>query len=104
MSAESLTAQFQELHAERVRTWDPAKLAKNIDQRRHLVETFDAAKVVKVGERVKPFELEEPQGTPLTLDELVSDGPVALIFFRFAGCPACNLALPYYDRWLLPGL
>jgi peroxiredoxin len=27
-----------------------------------------------------------------------------LIFFRFAGCPACNLALPYYDRQLLPHL
>jgi peroxiredoxin len=27
-----------------------------------------------------------------------------LIFFRFEGCPACNLALPYYERNLLPGL
>jgi peroxiredoxin len=27
-----------------------------------------------------------------------------LLFFRFAGCPACNLALPYYQRQLYPGL
>jgi len=27
-----------------------------------------------------------------------------LIFFRFEGCPACNLALPYYQRALWPEL
>jgi peroxiredoxin len=101
---ESLTAQFEALHAERVRTWDSAKLAKNVDQRRHLVETFDPSKVVKVGEKVEPFDLAGSDGEALTLGSLTSQGPVALIFFRFAGCPACNLALPYYDRQLWPAL
>lgn len=27
---------------------------------------------------------------------LLENGPLVLIFFRFAGCPACNVALPYY--------
>lgn len=27
-----------------------------------------------------------------------------LIFFRFAGCPACNVALPYYNASLAPAL
>jgi hypothetical protein len=27
-----------------------------------------------------------------------------LVFFRFAGCPACNIALPYYERALQPTL
>ncbi len=40
-TTETLTAQFEALHAERVRTFDPAKLAKNIDRRRRLVEAFD---------------------------------------------------------------
>lgn len=102
--SESLTAQFEALHAERVRTWEPAKLARNIDQRRHLVETFDPAKVVKVGEKVEPFELSDSDGGTLTLDSLTKQGPVVLIFFRFAGCPACNLALPYYNRQLWPTL
>jgi peroxiredoxin len=101
---ESLTAQFEALHAERLRTWDPAKLAKNVNQRRHLVETFDPAKVVKPGDTVEPFELLDSEGGTLTLDELVAHGPTALIFFRFAGCPACNLALPYYERQLWPAL
>lgn len=101
---ESLTAQFEALHAERVRTWDPAKLAKNVDQRRRLVETFDPAKVVKAGDKVAPFELLDADGGTLTLDALVAHGPAVLVFFRFAGCPACNLALPYYDRQLWPAL
>ena len=27
-----------------------------------------------------------------------------LVFFRSAGCPACNIALPYYRDELAPGL
>jgi len=101
---ESLTAQLQALHAERVRTWDPAKLAKNVDRRARLVADFDASAIVQVGDRVEPFVLETSDGQTLTLDALIADGPAILIFFRFAGCPACNLALPYYDRQLWPTL
>jgi len=101
---ESLNAQFEALHAERVRSWEPEKLAKNVEQRRKLVESFDPAKVVQVGDKVDPFELTDADGAPLTLDALVADGPAVLIFFRFAGCPACNLALPYYNRRLWPTL
>jgi peroxiredoxin len=46
----------------------------------------------------------EVDGGTLRLNELLVQGPVVLIFFRFEGCPACNLALPYYQRNLLPGL
>lgn len=101
---ESLTAQFEALHAERVRSWPPAQLARNIEQRRKLVAAFDPASVVKIGDRVDPFALEGSQGEPIALDDLVSAGPAVLIFFRYAGCPACNLALPYYDRQLRPAL
>jgi peroxiredoxin len=103
-SIETLTAQFEALHEERVRSWEPAKLAKNVEQRRRLVAAFDPSEVVKVGDTVEPVELLDSDGDTLTLDALVAHGPVALIFFRFAGCPACNLALPYYDRQLRPAL
>ena len=102
--SESLTPQFEALHAERVRTWEPDKLAKNVDQRRALVAAFDPATVVTVGDTVAPFELATSQGGTVTLDELVARGPAVLIFFRWAGCPACNLALPYYNRQLWPAL
>ncbi len=101
---ESLKAQFEALHAERVRTWDTAQLERNVEQRRKLVAAFDPARAVKVGDRVAPFELEDSQGGRLTLAELIGSGPMVLVFFRYAGCPACNLALPYYDRQLRPAL
>jgi peroxiredoxin len=101
---ESLTALFEKLHAERVRSWEPAKLAKNVEQRQRLAAAFDPARVVKVGDQVDDFELIDSDGRTLTLDALVAHGPAALIFFRFAGCPACNLALPYYDRQVRPAL
>src|ERR1700761_7925493 len=101
---ESLTAQFEALHAERVRTWNPAQLAKNVETRQALVAAFDPARAIKVGDRVDSFELPDSVGGTLGLSGLVANGPAVLIFFRFAGCPACNLALPYYDRQLRPTL
>ncbi|MBO9377010.1 redoxin domain-containing protein [Sphingomonas histidinilytica] len=101
---QTLTAQFDALHAERLRSWDPDKLRKNIDQRAALVAAFDPARIVAAGDRVAPFSLELSTGEIVTLDRLTSRGPVALVFFRFAGCPACNIALPHYDRTLRPFL
>jgi len=101
---ESLHQIFRDLHAERVKTMDPAVLKINIDQRRSLVDTADRSRFVKPGDVVAPFALPEVDGRVLKLEELVKHGPAVLIFFRFEGCPACNLALPYYHRNLYPGL
>ena len=92
------------LHAERVATWKPEDLQVNIDQRRTLVETADPSAWIKPGDVVAPFELEDVEGGTLGLDDLLRDGPAVLVFFRFAGCPACNIALPYYQRRLWPDL
>ena len=100
----SLQQQFDALHAHRVATMKPEDLQVNVDQRRQLVDTADRAGFVKAGDTVAPFVLEEVDGARLTLDDLVADGPVVLVFFRFAGCPACNIALPHYDGTLAPGL
>lgn len=102
--SDSLTAKFEALHAERQRTWEPAQLQRNIDQRAALVAAFDPGKVVKAGDKVAPFTLELSTGSAVDLDALTRDGPVALVFFRFAGCPACNIALPHYDATLRPAL
>jgi peroxiredoxin len=104
MTDTSLIALFDALHAERERTWEPEKLRRNVEQRRALVATFDPDAVVKAGDRVAPFALELSTDGTVTLDALTADGPVLLIFYRFSGCPACNIALPYYDRQLRPVL
>lgn len=102
--SESLNQLLADLHAERVRTWDPAKLQVNIDQRRELVEAFDPSAIVQVGDTLPPFTLLNVEGGEITRDSLLADRPAVLIFFRFAGCPACNIALPYYQRNLWPEL
>jgi len=101
---ESLNKLLSELHAERVRTWDPAKLQINVDQRRELVEAFDPANVIQAGDTLPDFTLLNVEGGEITRESLLANGPAVLIFFRFAGCPACNIALPYYQRNLWPEL
>jgi peroxiredoxin len=101
---DSVCGLLAELHAERVRTMAPEALAINVNQRRHLVETADRDAFVKPGDRLAPFTLDVAGGGTLALDEVLRHGPAVLVFFRFAGCPACNLALPYYQRNLYPAL
>lgn len=102
--SKSLKERLADLHAERERTWDPAALKINVDQRRTLVETADPTRWVQVGQRLDPFVLKDVEGGDLSLERLLERGPAVLIFFRFAGCPACNIALPYYEERLAAGL
>jgi len=102
--SKSLKDRLADLHAERVRTWDPAALKINIDQRRTLVEEADPSTWIQVGERLEPFTLLDVEGGELRLETLIQRGPAVLVFFRFAGCPACNIALPYYEERLAAGL
>lgn len=101
---ESLHQIFRDLHAERVRTFEPAKLAVNVNQRKTLVETADRSRFIKAGDALPDFGLPEVDGGEVRLGALVEEGPAVLVFFRFEGCPACNLALPYYHRNLWPTL
>jgi len=101
---ESVCRLLGDLHAHRVATAPPEELQVNIDQRALLEATVNRAGFVKPGDIVSPFALEEVDGGLVTLDGLLKRGPTVLIFFRFAGCPACNIALPYYQRQLAPRL
>ena len=103
-NAESLNQLLANLHAERVATWQPADLRVNVEQRQLLVDTEDADAYVKVGDVVESFRVPDVDGNVVDLDELTARGPVVVVFFRFAGCPACNIAMPYYQRALWPRL
>ncbi len=104
MIHESVNKLLADLHAHRVATFKPEDLAVNVNQRKLLVDTADRSKFIKAGDVVSNFTVPEVDGGTVVLDELLVSGPVVLLFFRFAGCPACNLALPYYQRQLYPGL
>jgi len=103
MPQESLIQQFVDLHAERERTWPAEQLQKNIDTRADLVARYDPEEHIAAGDRLPEFKLLDVTGPVITRDSLPEAGAV-FIFFRFAGCPACNLALPYYQRTLWPEL
>ena len=100
----TVTGLLAELHAYRVQTMAPAALQANIDQRRLLEETADRDGFVQVGDVVEPFTLPEVLGGTVDLDQLLAAGPVVLLFFRFAGCPACNISLRHYQQELYPAL
>jgi peroxiredoxin len=93
-----------DLHAYRLQTMPPADLQVNIDQRQLLEDTADRAAFVKAGDVVEPFALPEVHGATIELDQLLAAGPVVLLFFRYEGCPACNIALRYYQTELYPAL
>jgi peroxiredoxin len=101
---ESVVSLLGDLHAERLRTWEPAQLKVNVDQRQTLVEAARAKRFVQAGDAVEDFTLQDVEGGELTRDALLADGPLVLVFFRFAGCPACNIAIPHYNRALAPEL
>ncbi len=46
-----------------------------------------------VGADAPPFRLVDGEGTPRSLNDLTSAGPVLLVFFK-TSCPTCRLALP----------
>jgi peroxiredoxin len=104
MSYKSLGDRFAELQAERAKTWKPEQLARNAGQRRALVERHDPAAYPQPGDAAPDFTVIDQDGAELTRDALTARGPAVLVFFRFAGCPACNLALPYYNETLAPQL
>jgi peroxiredoxin len=93
-----------DLHAYRVQTMPAADLQVNIDQRQLLEDTADRAAFVKAGDIVEPFALPEVHGGTIELDRLLAAGLVVLLFFRYEGCPACNIALRHYQTELYPAL
>lgn len=104
MSYQSVNQLLADLHAQRVAAMKPEDLAVNVNQRQYLVDHADQSGFIRTGDVVENFELPDVDGGVVALDELLRQGPVVLVFFRFAGCPACNLTLPNYQRELFPEL
>lgn len=102
--SESIRKLLGNLHEERVWTWSAEALKVNVEQRARLVAEAKTRRFVQAGDRIPSFTLNDTDGQTITDRTLTAVGPAVLIFFRFAGCPACNIALPYYDRNLRPAL
>lgn len=53
--------------------------------------------MLKAGRTAPDFMLERLEGGRVSLREILAEGPAAVVFFK-AGCPTCQLALPFLDR------
>jgi peroxiredoxin len=104
VAAPSVRQLLADLHAYRLQTMAKADLQVNIEQRQLLENTADRNAFVQAGDVVEPFSLPEVHGGTIELGRLLADGPVVLLFFRYEGCPACNIALRHYQTELYPAL
>ncbi len=59
----------------------------------NVVTANHAAHALKAGSRAPSFELEGQRKATVSLTEQLARGPVVLLFYRGAWCPACNLEL-----------
>jgi peroxiredoxin len=100
----SVQVRLDALQAERDATWTPAQLEKHAAVRRSLEVEARRRRMVRPGDVVAPFTLQEVDGGQVTLTDLLATGPVVLIFFRYEGCPACNAAWRGYRISLAPAL
>jgi peroxiredoxin len=83
----------------------PAELARVFaDEQQGWRERGEPSGIIGVGDRLEDFTLPDASGSPVTLSELVSDGPAVIVFYRGGWCPYCNLALHAYQTELLPQL
>jgi peroxiredoxin len=56
------------------------------------------------GDLLEDFTLSDATGQPVSLSEILVDGPAVLVFYRGGWCPYCNIALRTYQTDLLPEL
>jgi len=98
-----LSERFEALEREREQSWPAEALAINRNQRVLLVREHDLSKGAGVGDRFPDALLTRLDGTQLRYPP-ADARPSVLIFFRFSGCPACNIALPFYRDYLFPEL
>lgn len=95
---------LSDLHEERVRTWSQEDLDVNVNQRLENEQTFQYKPKYMAGGKMPNATLTGIDGNKFTLEEFASPGLAVMIFFRFSTCPACNVAIPYYDSELYPFL
>lgn len=58
-----------------------------------LIASGAATRALKVGDHAPDFTLNDPDGTPISLAELLAKGPLVVSFYRGVWCPYCNMEL-----------
>jgi peroxiredoxin len=93
--------QLQAAAAERL----PTEVLEVFDRSiQDLVDQGIPADSVKAGDILEPFTLDDANGVPVSLEQIVENGPAVIVFYRGGWCPYCSLALRTYQQELLPQL
>lgn len=57
-------------------------------------------RAINVGDAAPSFALPDASGVQVTLDGLLEDGPIVLVWYRGGWCPYCNLTLRAFNEKL----
>jgi len=82
----------------------PAGVADTFARDREALAARGAPDAVAAGDVLEDFTLPDASGSEVSLSELVTDGPLVLVFYRGGWCPFCNIALHHYQSELVPQL
>jgi peroxiredoxin len=70
-----------------------------------LIASGAAARALKAGDKAPSFELDDPDGRPVSSADLLDAGPLVVSFYRGVWCPYCNMelqalqvALPEFEK------
>jgi peroxiredoxin len=58
-----------------------------------LVATGQARRALQAGDKAPAFVLNDPDGKPLSSEDLLAKGPLVVSFYRGVWCPYCNMEL-----------
>jgi glutaredoxin len=71
-----------------------------------LIASGAAERAAKVGDKAPAFSLKDPEGNEVSSVDLLSQGPLVVIFYRGVWCPYCNMdlqalhaALPQFEKY-----
>lgn len=79
----------------------PTAASQTIDAGIAAVQAADLAQHgLQAGQKAPDFTLSDAVGTPVSLGELLTAGPVVLVFYRGNWCPYCNVQLRAYNQAL----
>ncbi|GHO51840.1 peroxiredoxin-like family protein [Ktedonobacter robiniae] len=77
------------------------EMARQVDSHiEHLAASGVAEFALKEDEQAPDFTLPDALGQAVTLSQLLTQGPVVIIFYRGEWCPYCNLELRAYQKAL----
>jgi peroxiredoxin len=69
------------------------ELARMSRATRELIATGQAQRALKAGDPAPHFTLDDADGRPVTLQEMLRQGPLVVSFYRGIWCPYCNADL-----------